>query len=200
MSESSGGPSRPAVFLDRDGTLIEEMGYLGQPERVTLFPWSVAAVSALNRAGWLVVLVTNQAGVARGYFDEGTVEAVHRQLAQLLDAGGAFLDAYYYCPHHPSGTVAAYTRTCGCRKPATGLVDKAVAELGIDVARSFVVGDRWLDVALGRNAGARSVLVRTGYGAEEELAPPGDLSADVVVDDLGQAVEWILARVPGTAE
>lgn len=195
MTTPRPGGGKAAVFLDRDGTLIEEVGYLNRPEQVSLFPWSVAAIRALNRAGLRVVLVTNQSGVARGFFGADDVEAVHRHLAGLLEAGGAFLDAYYYCPHHPDGIVPAYTQTCECRKPARGLIDRAVAELGVDPAQSFSVGDRWLDVGLGRGVGACGVLVRTGYGAAEAAMPPADLAADAVVDNLVEAVGWILARL-----
>ena len=183
-----------AVFLDRDGTLIEDVAYLSRPAQVALYPWTVAAVRSLNRAGFRVVLVTNQSGVARGFFDELAVADVHRHIAGVLEAGGAFLDAYYYCPHHPDGRIVQYAQTCECRKPAQGLVTRAVAELGIDPRQSFVVGDRWRDVALGRGVGARSVLVRTGAGAREESQPQADLSADVVVDNLIEAVGWILTR------
>ena len=117
--------SGPAVFLDRDGTLIEEVGYLDRPERVELYPWSIDAIRALNRANVRVVMMTNQSGVARGFFTEAIVEEVHRHIAALLEQGGAKLDAYYYCPHHPDGKIAGYARTCHCRKPARGLVDRA---------------------------------------------------------------------------
>ena len=159
---SSSGAGPRAVFLDRDGTLIEEVGYLDRAERVDLYPWSVDAVRALNRAGLRVVLVSNQSGVARGFFTEAVVEQVHDHIAALLEAGGARIDAYYYCPHHPDGSVAQYSRVCDCRKPGRGMVDRAARELGIDPERSFVVGDRWLDVALAR-ASAPALLVRTGY-------------------------------------
>ena len=154
--------SVPAVFLDRDGTVIEEVGYLDRPERVELFPWTVDAIRALNRAGLRIVIVSNQSGVARGFFSEAIVESVHQRIADLLSPGGAAIDAYYYCPHHPDGTVAAYARVCDCRKPGRALVDRAVRELGVDPQRSFVVGDRWLDVALARTVGARGILLRTG--------------------------------------
>jgi D-glycero-D-manno-heptose 1,7-bisphosphate phosphatase len=184
-----------AVFLDRDGTIIEEVGYLDRPERVELFPWTIDAVRVLNRAGLAVVLVSNQSGVARGFFTEDVVDAVHRRMADLLAEGGARIDAYYYCPHHPDGKVPQYAQSCDCRKPGRGLVDRAARELGIDPARSFVVGDRWLDVALGRAVGAQSVLVRTGYGASEEDKRPADLAADAVVDNLIAATSWILGRL-----
>jgi D-glycero-D-manno-heptose 1,7-bisphosphate phosphatase len=184
-----------AVFLDRDGTIIEEVGYLDRPERVELFPWTIDAVRVLNRAGLAVVLVSNQSGVARGFFTEGVVDAVHERMATLLAEGGARIDAYYYCPHHPDGKLPQYAQKCECRKPGRGLVDRAARELGIDPARSFVVGDRWLDVALGRAVGAQSVLVRTGYGASEEDKRPSDLAADAVVDNLIAATSWILGRL-----
>jgi len=183
-----------AVFLDRDGTLIEEVGYLDRIDRVALYPWSIDAVRALNRAGLRVVVVSNQSGVARGFFSEAVVEDVHRHIADLLEAGGARIDAYYYCPHHPDGKVTQYAQTCDCRKPGRGLVDRAVREFQIDPARSFVVGDRWLDVALARAVSAKGVLVRTGYGVSEESKPPENLTADAITDNLIAAVAWILRQ------
>ena len=197
--EQALGPASPnarrAVFLDRDGTLIEEVGYLDRVDRVDLYPWSIDAVRALNRAGLRVVMVTNQSGVARGFFTEAVVDEIHRHIAALLEAGGAYIDAYYYCPHHPDGKVAAYARACDCRKPGRGLVDRAARDLGIDPVRSFVVGDRWLDVALARAVGARGVLVRTGYGGTEAAKPHDTLTADAVADNLIGAAAWILRDV-----
>lgn len=189
---SAESSTRAAVFLDRDGTIIEEVGYLDRPERVELYPFSIAAIRALNRAGFRVVMVSNQSGVARGFFDEAMLDVVHKHVAALLAAGGAHLDAYYYCPHHPDGSVAPYTRRCDCRKPGRGMIDRAAADLGIEPARSFVVGDKWLDVGAARTVGGRGILVRTGYGAAEERQPQADLSADAVVDNLIEAVGWIL--------
>jgi D-glycero-D-manno-heptose 1,7-bisphosphate phosphatase len=186
---------KPAVFLDRDGTLIEDVGYLDRLDRIALFPWTVDAIRALNRAGFIVVVITNQSGVARGFFTEAFVEETHRHLSARLAAGGARIDAYYYCPHHPDGAVAAYRRHCDCRKPASGLVDRAVRELDLDPARSFVVGDKWLDVGLARAAGARGILVRTGTGAIEEARPIPGVSADAIVDNLAGAASWILMNV-----
>jgi D-glycero-D-manno-heptose 1,7-bisphosphate phosphatase len=180
------------VFVDRDGTLIEEVGYLDRVERVVLYPWTTDAIRALNRAGVKVVLVSNQSGVARGFFSEAVVDEVHGRMAALLDAGGARIDAYYYCPHHPDGSVPAYAVACDCRKPKRGLVDRAVKEFGIAPERSFVVGDRWLDVGLAKTVGGRGVLVRTGYGANEERRPKAGLEADAVVDNFAAAASWIL--------
>jgi D-glycero-D-manno-heptose 1,7-bisphosphate phosphatase len=185
---------KPAVFLDRDGTLIEDIGYLRFAREVAFYPWSVDAVRALNRAGFPVVVITNQSGVARGLLTEPMIEDVHRHVSLLLDAGGARVDAYYYCPHHPEATVAVYRKRCDCRKPACGMIERAAADLGLDPARSFVVGDKWIDVGAARAAGARGILVRTGYGAIEESEPPPDLTADAVVDNLVEAVSWILRQ------
>lgn len=189
----SGQASRRAVFLDRDGTLIEDIGYLGRLDQVAFYPWTVDAVRALNRAGLRVVVITNQAGVARGYFSEQVVEDVHRHLTTVFEAGGARIDAYYYCPHHPDGTVEGYTQRCRCRKPGPGLVERAARDLAIDPEQSFVVGDKWLDIALAQAVGARGVLVRTGYGAAEEAAPKPGVRADAVVDNVIAAASWILS-------
>lgn len=184
-----------AVFLDRDGTLIEEVGYLDRPERVVLYPFATDAIRALNRAGVRVIMVTNQSGVARGFFSEGVVRLVHRRIAHLLAAGQAHFDAYYYCPHHPDGRVTEYARSCECRKPGRGMVDRAVEEFGIDPRRSFAVGDRWLDVGLARTIGGQGILVRTGYGSDEEHRPPQGVTADAVVNNLAEAASWILASL-----
>ena len=184
-----------AVFLDRDGTIIEEVGYLDRPERVEFFPWTIDAIRVLNQAGLAVVLVSNQSGIARGFFTDAVVDEVHGRMAEMLASGGARIDAYYYCPHHPDGSVPELARVCDCRKPARGLVDRAVTDFGIDPRRSFVVGDRWLDVGLARTVGAKGVLVRTGYGDSEERKPRSDLKADAIVDNLIAASSWILQNL-----
>ncbi len=189
---------RPAVFLDRDGTLIEERGYLGGLEQIALFPWTIDALRRLKRAGYALVVVTNQAGVARGYFDEPFVREAHRHLASLLAEGGIAMDGYYYCPHHPDGTVPEYRQSCHCRKPGPGMIEAAARDLSLDVARSFVVGDKWLDVGLAVNAGARGILVRTGYGARIETDPPTGVTAFGIVDTLLDAADVIVRA--GTLE
>jgi D-glycero-D-manno-heptose 1,7-bisphosphate phosphatase len=184
-----------AVFLDRDGTVIEEVGYLNRLDRVVFFPWSVDAIRVLNDAGLLVVIVTNQAGVARGYFDESLVRETHALIDRRLAAGRARVDAFYYCPHHPQGVVEALRQTCECRKPKPGMIHRAAQDLDIDVPGSFVVGDRWLDIEMGRAAGAQALLVRTGYGQNEERRPEDLVSADYVADNLMDAASWILRRL-----
>ena len=187
---------RPAIFLDRDGTMIEDAGYLTRAEDIAFYPWTVDAIRALNRAGFTIVVVTNQSAIARGLLTEAGLAEIHERLDERLQAGGARVAAYYYCPHHPDGPVAAYATKCDCRKPACGLVDRAVRDLDLDPARSFVVGDKWVDVGLARGVGAISVLVRTGYGAAEEATPPSDLQADAIVDNLAAAASWILQNEP----
>lgn len=183
---------RRAVFLDRDGTLIEEVHYLDRHDRLVVFPWSIDAVRLLNRAGFAVVVVTNQAGVARGLFDEAFVQDVHRAIAERFARGGARLDAFYYCPHHPDGSVAAYRCECACRKPRPGLLHQAARDHSLSLDGSFVVGDRWIDVQLARAVGAQGLLVRTGYG-RVEVARPSAPAADVpVVDNVMAAAAWIL--------
>jgi len=190
--------NRPAVFLDRDGTIIDEVGYLETIDRIVWFPWSVDAIRALNRAGFAVVVITNQSGVARGRFSETMVGEVHRAIDARLIAGNAHIDAYYYCPHHPDGAVLEYACVCDCRKPGRGLVDRAANDLSLDPTRSFVVGDRWLDIGLARAIGARGILVRTGVGDEQASQPVDDLRADATVDNLAAAASWILTHVDRT--
>ncbi|MEP6917329.1 MAG: D-glycero-beta-D-manno-heptose 1,7-bisphosphate 7-phosphatase [Acidobacteriota bacterium] len=181
-----------AIFLDRDGTLIEEAGYLDRLERLTFFPYSIDAVRLLNRAGYAVVIVTNQAGVARGIFKESFVAEAHRHIRERLAAGGARVDGFYYCPHHPEASVAEYRQTCDCRKPQSGMFTRAAEELDIALDQSFVVGDRWHDLEAGQRVGVQGVLVRTGYGRTEEASPHPRVTPAVIADNLIQAASWIL--------
>jgi D-glycero-D-manno-heptose 1,7-bisphosphate phosphatase len=182
------------VFLDRDGTMIEDVGYLDSCDGIRLFPWTVDAIRAFNRAGLPVVVVTNQSGIARGFLTEALVHDIHRELTAKLRQGGAAIDAYYHCPHHPDGSVPEFARACECRKPGRGMVDRAVKDLNLDPSRSFVVGDKWIDVGLANAVGAKGILVRTGYGAGEEAHPRKQFSADAIVDNLVAAASWILSK------
>jgi D-glycero-D-manno-heptose 1,7-bisphosphate phosphatase len=184
--------SVPAVFLDRDGTLVEEAGYLDRLERLVFFPYSVDAVRLLNRAGLAVVIVTNQAGIARGIFKEDFVAEAHRHISGRLEAGGAHIDAFYYCPHHPEAVIDEYRKSCDCRKPQPGLFTRAALEHDLALERSFVVGDRWYDLEAGQRVGARGILVRTGYGKTEEAAPKHHVEPAAIVDNVIEAVSWIL--------
>jgi D-glycero-D-manno-heptose 1,7-bisphosphate phosphatase len=178
---------RPAAFLDRDGTVAEEVGYLNHLSRFRLLGGAGAAIRRLNEASIPVVVITNQSGVGRGYFPESLVSQVHARMADELKRDGARLDGVYYCPH-------VSRDACPCRKPKTGMLDAAARDLGLALGRSFVVGDRHGDVQLAERAGARSILVRTGYG-EGELAwhaKDWPRQPDFVAADLAEAVEWIL--------
>jgi D-glycero-D-manno-heptose 1,7-bisphosphate phosphatase len=181
--------TRPAVFLDRDGTVSEEVGYLNHASRFRIFSFAAAAIRRLNEAGIPAVVVTNQSGVGRGYFPESLVREVHDRMAKELAAQGAKLDGVYYCPHVSADN-------CECRKPRLGMLEQAARELGLDLKRSFVVGDRYGDLKLAHRAGARGVLVRTGYGAGELAwhAAKWAIQPGHVAADLEQAVEWILRQ------
>jgi len=182
--------------MDRDGTLSHEVGYVNHPSRFRLYPWTVDAVRAINQAGWLAVVVTNQAGVARGYFPESVVEEVLRRLRSDVESGGARLDAVYACLHHPSMGKPPYRADCDCRKPRPGMLRRAEAELGADLSRSWVIGDRHGDLQLAWNVGARGALVKSGYGLGElvYLAPAWSRQPDLVAENLLEAVERILGR------
>jgi D-glycero-D-manno-heptose 1,7-bisphosphate phosphatase len=158
---------RRAVFMDRDGTISEEVGYVNHPTRYRVFPYSAEAVRLLNEAGWLAILVTNQAGVARGYFTEDLIGEVHGRLERELERGGARLDALYYCAHHPTVGEIPYRFDCDCRKPKPGLIKRAADKFEIDLKQSWMIGDRYSDIELARNAGTRAAFVLSGYGRGE---------------------------------
>jgi len=186
--------TRRAVFLDRDGTIIEESGYLERLERLVFFPYSVDAIRVLNRAGFAVVVITNQAGIARGIVKPSFPHEVHQYIAARVEAGGARIDGFSYCPHYTSGTVTEFVRACDCRKPAPGMLKQAAADLNLDLTASFAVGDRWHDVAAATAVGARGVLVRSGLGRREETAPEPGTRPAAIVDDLAAAAAWILEQ------
>jgi D-glycero-D-manno-heptose 1,7-bisphosphate phosphatase len=183
---------RRAVFLDRDGTMIEERGYLDRLDLLTLFASTPDAIRLLNRAGFAVIVITNQSAIGRGIIDEAFLGEVHAALDARLAAGGARIDRYYFCPHHPEATLEAYRHTCRCRKPGPGMIEQACRDLNIDPQQSVMVGDRWLDVAAGQAAGTKTILVRTGHGAHEAAHAPESARADAILNNLMEAVGWIL--------
>jgi D-glycero-D-manno-heptose 1,7-bisphosphate phosphatase len=187
--------SRPAVFVDRDGTLTEEVGYVNHPRRLRLLPGSAEAIRRLNEAGIPAVVVTNQAGIARGYFSPEVLEAVNRELLAQLKSAGARLDGVYVCTHHPAAGIPPYRAECECRKPKPGLLRRAAAELTLDLTRSVLVGDKASDVETAARAGARSILVLSGYGLGEweYRRATFPVAPDHVATDLLDAVEWIVA-------
>ena len=179
-----------AVFMDRDGTINEEVGYLSRLDQMKLFPRSAEAIRLLNREGIKVVVVTNQSGVARGYFGEDFVSEAHAFLQESLRREKAFIDAFYYCPHHPTEGAFPYRQACSCRKPEAGMLLRASRDLHIDLSRSYMVGDVMKDVRAGKKAGTKGILVKTGYGAGEKTDE--DPVPDYVAADLLDAVNWIL--------
>jgi D-glycero-D-manno-heptose 1,7-bisphosphate phosphatase len=180
--------SQPAVFLDRDGTLNEEVGFINHLSRFRLLPQAVPAIRRLNEAGLKVVIVTNQSGAARGYFPANLVDEVHAHLKRLLAAGGAHLDGIYTCLHGPG-------EGCACRKPRPTLMQQAARDLDLDLARSYAVGDRYNDIETAVNAGVKGILVLTGYGRGEYEYQRNKqpVQPDHIAGDLLEAVEWILA-------
>jgi D-glycero-D-manno-heptose 1,7-bisphosphate phosphatase len=158
---------RPAVFMDRDGCLIEEVGYLNHPSRVRVLPRTAAAVARLNAAGIPALMATNQAGIARGYFSAETLAEINGEVVRQLESEGARLDGLYVCTHHPTAGSPPYRQLCECRKPKPGLLHRAAEELGLDLSRSVMVGDKPSDVEAGQAAGGAGVLVLTGYGRGE---------------------------------
>jgi len=177
FAQMSGNPqsairnSQSAIFIDRDGTLNEDIGYVSTPEQLTLYPWAAEAVRLINEAGLKAIVITNQSGIARGIYTEETLIAIHQKMIEELALHGAKLDGVYYCPHHPRIGRARYGIECACRKPRTGMLDRAAREHNIDLSRSFVIGDKASDINLALNAGARAALVLTGYGRETEAHP-----------------------------
>jgi D-glycero-D-manno-heptose 1,7-bisphosphate phosphatase len=179
-----------AVFLDRDGTINEEVGYLSSLDQLKLLPCSAEAIRMLNQLGIKVIVVTNQSGVARGYFGENFVNELHGFLQEKLRTEEAHIDAFYYCPHHPTEGPSPYRQQCSCRKPEAGMLLQASRDLHVDLSRSYMVGDMMKDVQAGRKAGTKGILVMTGYGTGEKTDE--NLLLDYVAPDLLAAVEWIL--------
>lgn len=187
---------RRAVFIDRDGTISQEVGYVNHPSRYQVYAYSAEAIRLLNESGWLAILVTNQAGVARGYFTEALIGSVHEILVNELEKGGAHLDAIYYCAHHPSVGEPPYRLDCACRKPRPGLITRAAAEFDIDLSESWMVGDRYSDIELAHNAHVHAALVLSGYGRGEweYQHDAWQLEPDMVAEDLLDAVRKIIKR------
>jgi D-glycero-D-manno-heptose 1,7-bisphosphate phosphatase len=188
-----GDARRRAVFLDRDGTINEEVNYLSRPEQLRLLPNAAEGIKLLRAKGFLAIIVTNQSGVARGYFSEQRVLEIHQDLQALLAKAGAAIDGFYYCPHHPQVGYAPYRRECECRKPKPGMLLRAAKDFQLDLAQCFVAGDKIIDILPGIEVGCRTVLVLTGYG--QETLNDGllaDSQPNYVAVDLLDAAKWII--------
>jgi D-glycero-D-manno-heptose 1,7-bisphosphate phosphatase len=188
-------PGRACVFLDRDGTVSRESGYVNHPDRIELLPGAAGAVKNLNKKGVLAILTTNQAGVGHGYFTEAVLRQIHRRLMELLAEKGAKLDAIYYAPTHPRASVEKYrSDNDEMRKPGIGMIKKACEKFRIDLSRSYVVGDKISDVEMAHRAGIKGVFVLSGYGLGEYRYKRKEwkVKPDHIAEDLKAAVEWIL--------
>jgi D-glycero-D-manno-heptose 1,7-bisphosphate phosphatase len=189
--------SHSAVFLDRDGTINHEVNYLSDVAQFALIDGVARGVQMLNQAGLKVIVITNQAGVARGYLTEQKLECIHRAMREELQALQATIDAVYYCPHHPSEGLPPYLRECDCRKPSPGLLTRAAADWDLDLSRSFMVGDKLSDLRAGHQAGCATILVRTGYGSDvEKTLASQSLQPRFIAANLLEASEWILTQQP----
>ena len=186
-----------AVFMDRDGTINEEVGYLNHIDRFKLLPGVIGAIKLINHLGLKAVVVTNQSGPARGYYPEQLVKEVHIKLISILKKERAYLDGIYYCCHHPHAVEEAYRKVCNCRKPNIDLLIQAATDLDIDLKRYYVVGDRYLDIELAHNVGANGILVLTGYGEGElrYVGPKQKCKPVFIARDLLDAVQWIAKDV-----
>jgi D-glycero-D-manno-heptose 1,7-bisphosphate phosphatase len=185
-----------AVFLDRDGTVTEEIGYVTDPKRLRLIPSSAEAISLLNSRQIPVILATNQAGVARGYFREEMIGKCHERLEEMLGSLGARLDAIYYCPHHPSVGEPPYRLDCNCRKPKPGMFLKAAEQFRIELSSSYMIGDKASDLEAAKVAGAHPLLVRTGYGTGEISLYAGQwkVAPEAIFENLFEAASYIIEK------
>jgi D-glycero-D-manno-heptose 1,7-bisphosphate phosphatase len=186
---------RSAVFLDRDGTINEQMGYVNHISRFRMLPGAAEAIALLNLHTIPAVIVTNQSGLARGYFPASLLDAVHEKMRRELIEKNAHVDGIYICPHHPEAKEERYRKNCDCRKPKPGLLLQASAELDLDLEHSYVVGDRWSDISTAATCGAKGLLVLTGYGRGEleYLSAVQNVTASHVAENLLDAVEWIIS-------
>ena len=190
---------RPAVFLDRDGTINEQMGYINHISRFIMLPRAASAIRLLNEQEVPVVVISNQSGLARGYFPEILLEEVHVKMTKELTKAGAHVDGIYVCPHHPEAKEERFRLACNCRKPKPGLFLQAAAALDLDLAHSYVVGDRWSDLKAAAAVQAKGILVLTGYGRGDHdyIGPGQKVQPTYVADDLYAAVQWIVQDMAG---
>jgi len=182
---------KKAFFLDRDGTLIEENQYISSPEQIEIIDGNFDAIRLMNEAGYLVIIISNQSGVARGYFKEDTVPIINSSIEKIFADKNCTIDAFYYCPHFPEGIVPEYSIICDCRKPKTGLIKQAEKDFDIDLSKSYFIGDRLTDVQCGRNAGMEGILLLTGYG-KKALAETNEQQDFRIFNNLFEAMKCIL--------
>jgi D-glycero-D-manno-heptose 1,7-bisphosphate phosphatase len=185
---------KPAVFLDRDGTINEQMGYVNHLSRFIILSGVVEGIRLLNHHGFHAVVVSNQSGVARGYFPVDLVHEIHDFMKDHFRKNRATVDGIFFCPHHPNGTVPEYSVQCNCRKPKIGLIEQACRSMDIDLSNSYVIGDRCEDIELAHRARVKGILVKTGYGLGEidHVLPYRAVKPAYIGEDLFHAVQWII--------
>ena len=195
-TKGDGAVKKPTVFLDRDGTINEQMGYINHLSRFIVLPGVAEAIRLLNRNDFLAIILSNQSGVARGYFPIELVHNVHDHLNKYLQERGARMDGIFFCPHYPNGPVKEYGYACDCRKPKTGLIDQALQEFDIDLSRSYMIGDRWTDLAFANRSNLKGILVKTGYGLGDiqYVLPDKDTKPAYIAKNLLEAVQWIITQ------
>jgi D-glycero-D-manno-heptose 1,7-bisphosphate phosphatase len=185
-----------AVFFDRDGTINEEIDFVKNPDELRLIENAAKAIRKINSLGLKSIIVSNQSGIARGFFTETELKIINDRLVELLKKENAFLEHIYYCPHHPEGTVKEYSKNCDCRKPKTGLIEKAEKDYNLDLINSFMIGDMLRDLECGLNAGLKTILVRTGKGEETlRILPRYNYNIDYIAKDLIDAVNFIEKKI-----
>jgi D-glycero-D-manno-heptose 1,7-bisphosphate phosphatase len=193
-------PMTPAVFIDRDGSINEDIGYLSRPDDLVIYPWAAEAIRLVNQSGMKAIVITNQSGIARGLYTEEILNQIHERLREEIAREGARIDAIYYCPHHPRIGDERYRQMCACRKPEPGMLLQAARDHSIDLHRSYVIGDKSSDINAAANAGAKGVLVLTGYGREiEDDRERWPCEPAFVARDLLEAVKMILDTAPGVS-
>lgn len=181
-----------AVFLDRDGVINEEVNYLYKPKDLVFIPSAIEAIKILNNKNLLAIVVTNQAGIARGYFSENDVDFLHQYIQNQLSSYSTHIDSFYYCPHHPSEGLEHYLLNCCCRKPEPGMLHQAEIDFGIDLKQSYLIGDKYSDISAGQRVGCKTILVKTGHGSNELKSPSKDINPDYISPDILDAVLWIM--------
>jgi len=179
-----------ACFLDRDGVIIEEVNYLSSPDQVKVFPEAIEALKLLRDNNYKIIIVTNQAGVARGYFKLTDISLVHDKIDEILSRHNLSIDSYYYCPHHPKGSVPEYSIECNCRKPMPGMLLEAIDDHNINISKSFLIGDKMSDINAGKNVNCPGILVKTGHGSE--YVKEATINNIIIKDNILEAVEFMV--------
>ena len=187
---------RPAIFIDRDGTINEQMGYINHLSRFNILPGVPEAIKGLNENNYLVIVVTNQSGIARGYFPIELLDEIHTYMKDSLKKEGAHVDAVFFCPHYPGSKLKEFAIECDCRKPHTGMIKQALDKFDIDLTQSYMIGDHYTDLEFASNSNIKSIMVKTGYGLGEVdyILPEFPYKPVYVADDLLDAVKWILNK------